>query len=442
VPQRGDAIVFALLAGLIAAVLIATPAAVDLSWTGDNLLDLHARGRFGAFYPPTLLIRATNSPTTAIVMFGAHLAFSAIGMYLLVVKRFGMGGAGGIVAAVTWTLTGFPLSFAERPWVIFPLAWLPWTIIFADFYKLQPQWKTGTALLCLLTLPFYAGDLRTAVLVPIAVVLYLGGFIWPGAAGMMGMILRTHLRKNLPRAGAVWLAAIAPAAVPMFFIAPATTVEPQVFAAGGWLEFLLPGLDDPARDTLAIARRHDAISLSLWHAPLLYALVGAGRWCNPMRGPTTLMAVVCTAAAIASGALGWGGWAVAGLGLLGWAILAGGGADHVFTTSAENRARLTAPMVAAFVPAVTAAVTAFVRWPHRFAPLFGLTAEETAPATEDLAHAAAIWGATALSFATFALGVSRQSLFAGLATLLLAFGALGHDVYHHARSLLVSVRSG
>ena len=120
-------------------------------------------------YPPNLLLWIVGPELGHGYLVVLHLLIAAVGMMLLA-RKLGLGALGQMVAAVTFSLSGFMVA---RAWFIsinHAAAWLPWILLFAEklFERMEerPAFKeTLPAVLGLtlaLTLQWLAGHAQTA----------------------------------------------------------------------------------------------------------------------------------------------------------------------------------------------------------------------------------------------------------------------------------------
>jgi hypothetical protein len=108
-------------------------------------------------YPFTWLNLLTSPETFYVVYVFAHLAFSAIGLFLLA-RRLGLSPLAATAAAATWTASG-PLLSTVNLWNhLAAAAWLPWVFLAAERALASPSVRAGAALGFALGLQLLAGS--------------------------------------------------------------------------------------------------------------------------------------------------------------------------------------------------------------------------------------------------------------------------------------------
>ena len=99
------------------------------SLAGTPLL---ANGQSAALYPGHVILGLLHVPTALAIVLLAwfHLAWTAIGTYLLV-RRLGGSAIGGMVAGASFGLSPFMIAWTGLPSVITTVSWIPWVLAFA-----------------------------------------------------------------------------------------------------------------------------------------------------------------------------------------------------------------------------------------------------------------------------------------------------------------------
>ncbi len=111
----------------------------------------------GVVYPPTWLF-AVLSPQVAmnvLVLTTYHL--SLFGTYMFA-RRFGCTRIGALVAAVTFSFSGYMVAHLGHTNRINAAAWLPWILLAVEMLHRQPRWRWVTAGALFIALQVFAGD--------------------------------------------------------------------------------------------------------------------------------------------------------------------------------------------------------------------------------------------------------------------------------------------
>ncbi len=85
-----------------------------------------ANSQAGVLYPPNWLLIGFNAPTAVKIAIVMHVAWAAVGMYLLARRTFSLKMMGAMLASITFALGGYLTAQVEHVNQLQGLAWLPW----------------------------------------------------------------------------------------------------------------------------------------------------------------------------------------------------------------------------------------------------------------------------------------------------------------------------
>ncbi len=165
-------------------------------WSPDLFMGvpLLANSQLGTFYPPNWIVAPLAPPDGIRVSILLHVAWAAIGTYLLARRTLGVERMAALTAAVVFAFGGHVGAHVEQINQLQGLAWLPWLIYLFDRALSRP--RSGVILLGIgLALQFFTGHTQTVFITAVALAIYalcrrpLRGLITLALAGVIALIL-------------------------------------------------------------------------------------------------------------------------------------------------------------------------------------------------------------------------------------------------------------
>ncbi len=165
-------------------------------WSPDLFMGvpLLANSQLGTFYPPNWIVAPLDPPDGIRVSILLHVAWAALGTYLLAKRTLGVGRLAALTAAVIFAFGGHIGAHVEQINQLQGLAWLPWLIYLFDRALSRPI--SGTILLGIgLALQFFTGHTQTVFITGVALAIYtlctrpVRGVITLAGAGVIALIL-------------------------------------------------------------------------------------------------------------------------------------------------------------------------------------------------------------------------------------------------------------
>ena len=164
-------------------------------WSPDLFMGvpLLANSQLGTFYPPNWIVAPLDPPDGIRVSILLHVAWAAIGTYLLAKRTLGVGRSAALTAAVIFAFGGHVGAHVKQINQLQGLAWLPWLIYLFDRALSRPI--SGTILLGIgLALQFFTGHTQTVFITGVALAIYalctrpVRGLITLALAGVIALI--------------------------------------------------------------------------------------------------------------------------------------------------------------------------------------------------------------------------------------------------------------
>lgn len=194
---------------------------------------LLANSQSGALYPPHILMGILHVPTPLAIALLAwfHLFWAGLGVSKLV-KSLGGSEIGGVVAAASFALSPFMLSWTALSSVITTVAWIPWMLwalvvmfglpeagqTFNQFLETamlrrRTQWRATWILAICLAMSIFGGHLQFVAYGGMAVVLMSLGLSWVRWQEMKRLALEAgknkfEARRALPIEGSIIVALV------------------------------------------------------------------------------------------------------------------------------------------------------------------------------------------------------------------------------------------
>ncbi len=165
-------------------------------WSPDLFMGvpLLANSQLGTFYPPNWIVAPLSPPDSIRVSILLHVAWAALGTYLLAKRTLGVGRLAALTAAVIFAFGGHVGAHVEQINQLQGLAWLPWLIYLFDRALSHP--RSGVILLGIgLALQFFTGHTQTVFITVLALAIYalctrpVRGVITLAGAGVIALIL-------------------------------------------------------------------------------------------------------------------------------------------------------------------------------------------------------------------------------------------------------------